>query len=191
MKNAIHILIILSLGALIILQRQNITSLSSQMKTQQEKITQIQELMESGYTQTVLALKISMANKDTIKSMQRKKIVRVTAYSPRLEETDETPLITASNRKVRHGIVAVSRDLFDQGWVFGRKIYIKKLGIFTIEDLMAGSKRNQIDIFMFDTEQALHFGKRTMEAHLLSDDAGDCPVEETAQLGTDTLYSMN
>ena len=39
-------------------------------------------------------------------------------------------------RKVRQGTIAVSRDLFDQGWVFGRKVRIEGLGIFEINDLM-------------------------------------------------------
>ena len=113
-------------------------------------------------------MKMGVLNLEAIKNLQRKQNVTVTAYSPSQQETDTTPFITASNKKVRHGIIAVSRDLFDKGWVFGRKVYIKTLGVFTIDDLMAKRKRNHIDIFMFNQTDALSFGKRKLDAHLLA-----------------------
>ncbi|UZP68070.1 3D domain-containing protein [Desulfovibrio mangrovi] len=190
MKNAICITIFIALTAVIFVQNQDIIALSEQLRAQQKDITEIQSDITAGYVRSLLALKMTMANKGSIQAIQRKKTVRVTAYSPREDETDNTPFTTASNRKVRHGIVAVSRDLFDQGWVFGRKIYIKQMGIFTIDDLMAESKRNQIDIFMFDTERALHFGKRTMEVHLLVSESSSCPENEIVSHRTNSMYSM-
>ena len=94
-------------------------------------------------------------------------MVTVTAYSPREVETDSTPFITASNSPVRPGIVAVSRDLFESGWVFGKKVYIKNMGVFIIDDLMAESKREHLDIFMYDSGQAEHFGVKKLEVFLL------------------------
>lgn len=190
MKNAIYITMLIALTAVIFVQNQDIITLSDQLRTQQEDITKIQSDITEGYVRSLLAFKMTLANKGSIQAIQRKKTVRVTAYSPREFETDDTPFITASNRKVRHGIVAVSRDLFDQGWVFGRKIYIKKMGIFTIDDLMAESKKNQIDIFMFDTDRALHFGKRTMEVHLLASESPSCPESEFVSHLTNSMYSM-
>ena len=40
--------------------------------------------------------------------------VTITAYSPRKGETDNTPFITASNKRVREGIIALSRDLEEE-----------------------------------------------------------------------------
>lgn len=91
----------------------------------------------------------------------------VTAYSPREVETDSDPFITASMQPVREGGVAVSRDLFYAGWVFGRKIYIEGYGIFVITDLMHSRKKEQIDIFMFNTKKALKFGKKKIRIALL------------------------
>lgn len=94
--------------------------------------------------------------------------VTVTAYNPVEEQTDSDPLIAASMRKVREGTVAVSRDLFDQGWVFGKKIRIEGLGIFEINDLMNKRYTKRVDVFMWDEAEARKFGKRTIKAALLS-----------------------
>ncbi len=102
-----------------------------------------------------------------IQSMTRGRVCTVTAYSPTVAQTDSTPFITANNKRVRPGIVAVSRDLFANGWKFGRKIYIKDYGVYTIDDLMNKRLRNSVDIFMFDTKKALQFGKKKIRAYLL------------------------
>lgn len=93
--------------------------------------------------------------------------VTVTAYNPSTEQCDSDPLIAASMRKVRLGTIAVSRDLFDQGWVFGRKVRIEGLGIFEINDLMNKRFSQRIDIFMWDEGQARQFGKKNVKAALL------------------------
>ena len=80
--------------------------------------------------------------------------VTVPAYSPRESETDSTPHITAFQTRVRPGIVAVSRDLFEKGWVEGRKVYIDQYGVFEIQDLMHHRKRQQLDIFFYSTQKA-------------------------------------
>lgn len=94
--------------------------------------------------------------------------VTVTAYNPVEEQCDSDPLIAASMRKVREGTVAVSRDLFDQGWVFGKKIRIEGLGIFEINDLMNKRFTKRVDVFMWDESEARKFGKRVTKAALLS-----------------------
>lgn len=93
--------------------------------------------------------------------------VTVTAYNPTTDQCDEDPLIAASMRKVRSGTIAVSRDLFDQGWVFGRKVRIEGLGIFEINDLMNKRFTQRIDIFMWDEGQARQFGRKNIKAALL------------------------
>lgn len=102
-----------------------------------------------------------------INSMQKGKLLLVTAYTADSTETDATPFITASNTRVREGIVAVSQDLFAKGWVFGKKIYIVNQGVYTIEDLLHKRKRNQLDIFMNNKVQALHFGRKKLKVFLL------------------------
>ncbi len=94
--------------------------------------------------------------------------VTVTAYTPTVDQTDEDPMIAASMRKVRPGTVAVSRDLFDQGWVFGKKIRIEGMGIYEINDLMNPRYSRRVDVFMWDEKKAQAFGKRQTRVALLS-----------------------
>ena len=82
----------------------------------------------------------------------------ITAYSATESECDSDPTITASMRKVRPGTVAVSRDLFNKGWTFGGKIYIKSLGVYEINDLMHERYKNRVDVFIGDTVKARKFG---------------------------------
>jgi 3D (Asp-Asp-Asp) domain-containing protein len=95
-------------------------------------------------------------------------LVTVTAYSAEPSQTDADPDIAASMRHVRPGTIAVSRDLFDKGWVFGKKVRIEGLGIFVINDLMAARHDNSIDIFIGNAQQCQVFGKRRIHAALLS-----------------------
>lgn len=95
-------------------------------------------------------------------------LVTVTAYNAEVSQTDSDPEIAASMRRVRPGTIAVSRDLFDRGWVFGRKVRIEGLGIFEINDLMAARHDKCVDIFLGTTHQALAFGKRRTRAALLN-----------------------
>lgn len=85
--------------------------------------------------------------------------VKVTAYSARMSETDSTPTITASNKKVKEGYIALSRDLEKRFKLkFGDKIYLSNIGVFEFQDRMHRRKRNQVDIFMKSTKKAKEFG---------------------------------
>jgi len=95
-------------------------------------------------------------------------LVTVTAYNAEPAQTDSDPDIAASMRRVRPGTIAVSRDLFDKGWVFGRKVRIEGLGIFEINDLMAARHDKAVDIFLGSNQQANAFGKRRTRAALLN-----------------------
>jgi 3D (Asp-Asp-Asp) domain-containing protein len=94
--------------------------------------------------------------------------VTVTAYSPTEEECGPNPQVTASMARPRPGIVAVSRDLFDQGWVFGKKVYVKGHGVFEIADLMSRRYTERMDIFFPDTDKARQFGKKQVTVALLA-----------------------
>ncbi|OIN98953.1 MAG: hypothetical protein AUJ49_12205 [Desulfovibrionaceae bacterium CG1_02_65_16] len=95
-------------------------------------------------------------------------LVTVTAYNAEPMQTDSDPNVAASMRRVRPGTIAVSRDLFDKGWVFGRKVRIEGVGIFEINDLMAARHDKSIDIFIGNNQQCQAFGKRHIRAALLS-----------------------
>ncbi|WP_173083919.1 3D domain-containing protein [Fundidesulfovibrio magnetotacticus] len=111
---------------------------------------------------------VVLANLARIADPIPNKMLTVTAYTvTELKEFPDQELLTASLNKPREGHVAVSRDLFNNGWVFGKKVYIKNHGVFVITDLMGNSKTRSVDIFMNDYGRALQFGKRQIEVVLL------------------------
>ncbi len=96
--------------------------------------------------------------------------VTLTAYTARSSECDETPHVTAMMVKPRPGrTIAVSRDLFDDGWTFGRSVYIAGLGVYVIEDLMHKRHTRRIDILMGTVREANKFGKISGQAVLIAE----------------------
>ena len=98
------------------------------------------------------------------------RMVDVTAYSPRVQETDSTPFINAEGLAVAEGQIAVSRDLFRAGWVFGRRVWIQGHGIYRISDLMNKRFRDRLDIFFFNTKDAKRFGQKKLVVALLGEE---------------------
>ena len=100
-------------------------------------------------------------------------IVSVTTYSPTIEQTDSTPLITASGYKInpanpkRQRIVAVSRDL-KKKYKFGKKIRItgigKLSGTYTVRDVMNKRYRNRVDILIGEDDTHTSFRKAKLYA---------------------------
>lgn len=160
-------LAIVALSVALFVEHWQLVALSERLDDGLDRIESMEMTMARDSDATGLFYRFIVNNHRSIQELRRSRVLTVTAYSPREAETDDSPFHTASNRPVRQGIVAVSRDLFDAGWVFGKKVYIKNYGVFTIDDLMAVDKRNQMDIFMFDTRAALDFGRKQLEVHLI------------------------
>ena len=105
--------------------------------------------------------KIEMEIKDIIPD-----IVTVTTYSPTIEQTDSTPLVTASGFKInpnnpkKQRIVAVSRDL-KKKYKFGKKVRItgigKLSGTYTIRDVMNKRYKKRVDILIGEDDKQTSF----------------------------------
>ena len=109
-----------------------------------------------------------VAQEDTVKI--RAIPVKVTAYNPVRSQTDSSPLITASNKRVRLGMVALSRDLEREfGLMFGDTIYLDGIGRFVFEDRMHRRKRRQADILMFNPIEARKFGVKNSYLFILEE----------------------
>jgi len=99
-------------------------------------------------------ISIAKPNKQVVKKTHK---MWVTAYTSRLEETDDTPFITASGSYVRDGIVAT--NFFSIGTLiripeqFGDKI-------FRVEDRMHERFERNVDIWFSDLGEARKFGNR-------------------------------
>lgn len=87
----------------------------------------------------------------------------VTAYSSSPDETDSTPFITASNQKVRRGIIATNE------LPMGTKITISGLEnscvsditVFEVQDRTNRRYNYRIDIWCESKEEALEIGRQT------------------------------
>lgn len=90
--------------------------------------------------------------------------VTVTAYSSRINETDDDPFTTAAGTTVRTGVVAAN-------WLpLGTKVRIPEIfgdQVFTVEDRMARKNRSKLDVWFPSTEDALRFGVRTTRIEIL------------------------
>lgn len=105
--------------------------------------------------------------RSAINSLTPRKIT-VTAYTARKEECDITPNKTASMKKPMPGrTIAVSRDLHQQGWSLGKRVYIDQIGVFQIEDLMHSKHENKIDVLLASVKEARQFGVKKSTAVLL------------------------
>ena len=106
---------------------------------------------------TLLPLRVEMMEREIENEIKGivPDIVTVTTYTPSIEETDSTPLITASGFKItnpkKHRIIAVSRDL-KKKYKFGQKIRIvgagKYSGTYKVQDVMNKRYKNRIDILI-------------------------------------------
>jgi len=96
--------------------------------------------------------------------------VQVTAYNPVRSQTDSSPLITASNKRVSVGMVALSRDLEREfGFTFGDAVYLYGFGRFVFEDRMHRRKKRHVDILIFDSMEARRFGVKSSYLLLLEE----------------------
>lgn len=92
--------------------------------------------------------------------------VSVTMYTVDEEQTDSTPLMTASGFRIdslrpkKHKIIAVSRDL-KKKLKFGQKVRIEGIGkwdgIYRVEDLMHSRWKNKIDILINPGDKPVSF----------------------------------
>lgn len=92
--------------------------------------------------------------------------VRMTSYSPRKCETDDTPFLAAGG-PVGEGTVAISNDLeMELGWKMHDHIFIPGHGIYKVNDRMNERWTRRIDVFHFDTNLARNINKETIVYHL-------------------------
>ena len=96
--------------------------------------------------------------------------VKVTAYNPVRSQTDSSPFITASNKRVRSGMVALSRDLEREfGFRFGDTVDLYGIGRFVFEDRMHRRKRRHVDILMLNPGEARKFGIKSSYLFVLEE----------------------
>jgi len=99
-------------------------------------------------------------------------VVTITGYGSSVEETDDSPLITAANTKAREGIIALSQDLLSEftpgaPFSFHDIVEIPGLGRFSVEDTMHPRWTNRADIWFATREEAISWGRQTRRIYRL------------------------
>ena len=90
------------------------------------------------------------------------KDVIITSYNNDPTQTDDSPNVTATNRRVREGIVAVSYDFINKGLIhYGDLLYINCFNKwYLVEDTMNKRFTKRVDIFLFDKEKSNKINKK-------------------------------
>ena len=87
--------------------------------------------------------------------------VLVTGYSSRVQETDDTPFITATRDSVRCGVTTLSRDLLKKRG-YRSTVYVQGYREpFIVLDTMHPRKTHQVDIWHAKTSDAILVGGKT------------------------------
>ncbi len=99
------------------------------------------------------------------KTVSKTVTVTATAYSSSVDETDDTPFITAKGTYVRDGIIAANFLPFGTAVkipaVFGDKIFV-------VEDRMNKRYTDRIDVWMTSKQEAFRFGKKQVVIEIVS-----------------------
>ena len=86
-----------------------------------------------------------------------------TAYNAMVSQTDDTPNITASNKEIFPGVLALSRELITRYGHGGDIQYGDKVWMvipMQVEDTMNKRWRGRGDVYMLDYDEARQFGRR-------------------------------
>lgn len=95
--------------------------------------------------------------------------IELSHYTASRDETDSTPNITATGSKPVVGrTLALSRDLFAH--LKGKKVYIRGMGVFTVEDTMNPRYSRRGDLLVASKSEAFKLGvKKDVKIVVLPD----------------------
>ena len=135
-------------------------------KANKENMLVLSVASKTAKPKTITADKVILKNKTPIQKVltgTESMNVVITAYSSTPDQTDSSPFITASNKRVRDGIIAANF------LPFGTKVKFPALfgdKEFTVEDRMKSNTK--VDIWFSDRESALRFGIKRSEMIIVS-----------------------
>lgn len=120
-----------------------------------EEVSQLKELVES----------IHIEGKKKILTYN----IELSHYTASRDETDSTPHVTATGSKPVVGrTLALSRDLFSH--LKGKKVYIKGMGVYTVEDTMNPRYARRGDLLVASKSEARKLGvKKDVKIVVLPD----------------------
>lgn len=126
----------------------------------------LQSLAITAFPAHAFAISAPVADTEApVEEMLRKMTVDMTAYSSTPDQTDSTPFISASGKRVHDGMIAANF------LPFGTKVMIPELfgdKVFVVEDHMNRRFPNRVDIWFATRHEAMNFGIRTAEIVIVS-----------------------
>lgn len=132
---------------------QNIQGISTSMND---------SILQSG---AVTSVTNPSDSKKKTKTAVKTYIVSASAYSSSVDETDDTPFITAKGTYVRDGIVAANFLPFGTAIkipaIYGNKIFV-------VEDRMNSRYNLNVDVWFPSKELAKQFGRKTIKIEIVS-----------------------
>jgi 3D (Asp-Asp-Asp) domain-containing protein len=121
--------------------------------------------MQLMHNTALIAISNPVAIKRIMPTTAKTYVVTATAYSSTVDQTDDSPFITARGTHVRDGIVAANF------LPFGTIIRIPAMfgdKTFVVEDRMHSRFSNRVDIWFTNREDALEFGLRKIRIGIVS-----------------------
>lgn len=122
----------------------------------------------SKYDDLMGEVTISIENKQAVHTPSNDAVqaewfqAEFSAYTASEDETDANPSIMASGKKVYKGAIACPRAVD-----FGSIVEIKDMGKFVCEDRMNIRYKNNFDIFMESKDEAMSFGRKTLNYRII------------------------
>lgn len=110
-------------------------------------------------TNEVFVIGAAKAPSKYVKSL----LVKSTAYSPTVEETDSNPWVTASGLRSSFGVIAVDPKVIPMGTL----VYVEGYGYAVAGDTGGAIKGNKIDVFFYSTSDSQKWGVRTVRIYIL------------------------
>lgn len=126
---------------------------------QKEVETVIEDVLTAFYGNAL----VQSANPNTPEVVEVR-WVTVTAYSSTVDQTDSSPFISASGKRVYDGMVACNFLRF------GTRVRFPELSqakVYEVEDRMALKNSHKIDIWFETREEAKQFGVKTLKVEIL------------------------
>lgn len=148
LKKTITILVIIIIAILITQKNEEVSIAKTEDIAVVEEVNTVETLKEEP-------------KKKVEPKIREEVVAEITAYTASVDETDDTPNITASGKVVGPGMVACPYK-----YKFGTRVMI--LGkIYTCEDRMSRKYPDRFDIFVGSKQEAYNFGIKTLTVKIL------------------------
>lgn len=111
-----------------------------------------------------VVVEVVLPEEEKVDDIAFTKYVTLTAYSSTVDQTDDTPFITANGSRVHNGTIAANF------LKFGTRVRIPEYfgdRVFIVEDRTHPRYGDRVDIWMETREQALQFGIRKLKIEVL------------------------